>query len=200
MNTKRVKEIGKWMMVIGGTIFTAGAGTYFSARFVEKREESQIHKVKMARIEEEERIKNLELKKQESDAKAAKDRAYAEQLANLDREAFSKHHAENTARANQSVLDKAHRIEKEAEAKAVKTKLECTEEIERVRSECLRKIEEANKKRDEALKKYEAIDTLFTNKNEILKAKESLDAAVKANKNTKEEHDELLKNLEKLLS
>ena len=28
MNTKKIKEIGKWMMIIGSSIFTAGAGCY----------------------------------------------------------------------------------------------------------------------------------------------------------------------------
>lgn len=195
MNTKRIKEIGKWMMVIGGTIFTAGAGTYFSAHFVEKREEKQIHKTKLNRIEEEERIKNIELRKIESEAKAEKDKAYAKQLEVMDKESFAKFHAERVAVANQSVLDKASRIQKESEAAVVQAKLDCKDEIAKIREECLKKIEEANEARDEAVEKYEAINTLFINKNEVLEAKEALDLQEKQNKAVTDLINELKKTM-----
>ncbi len=37
MNTKKIKEIGKWMMIIGSSIFTAGAGCYWAASHVERK-------------------------------------------------------------------------------------------------------------------------------------------------------------------
>lgn len=65
MNTKKIKEIGKWMMVAGGTIFTSCAGCYFVGNYIERKDEKHIHQVKMDRIDEEEQIKSLKLRKTE---------------------------------------------------------------------------------------------------------------------------------------
>ena len=48
MNTKKIKEIGKWMMIIGSSIFTAGAGCYWAASHVERKEDKLIHERKIA--------------------------------------------------------------------------------------------------------------------------------------------------------
>lgn len=101
--------------------------------------------------------------------------------------------------ADEKVRKEAERIKKEAEATVTKTRLECNESINKIREECLSKIEAADKKRDEAIEKYEAIDTLFTNKNEILKAKEALEAIAQKDKETKDDKEALLEDIKALL-
>ncbi len=49
------------------------------------------------------------------------------------------------------------------------------------------------------MEKYDAINTLFTNKDEILRAKEALDAAVEKDKRNKEDRDELLESIKAML-
>ena len=107
--------------------------------------------------------------------------------------------AELEALAPAHLADNANEIKKQAEADVVKIRLECNDAMNKLREECLRKVEEADKKRDDAIAKYEAIDALFTNKKEILKAKEALEAAVKNNKKAKEDKEELLKSIEDIL-
>lgn len=188
MNTKKIKEIGKWMMIIGSSVFTAGAGCYWAASHVERKEDKLIHEQKMHRIEEE-RLK----------AETEKDHAYCLKINQMDDEAFAKYHAEQVAKANDTVIKDAERTKKDAEAEIVKVRLETKEKINRIREECLKKVEAADKKRDDALEKYDAINTLFTNKDEILRAKEALDAAVEKDKRNKEDRDELLESIKAML-
>ena len=117
----------------------------------------------------------------------------------MDDEAFAKYHAEQIAKANDTVIKDAERTKKDAEAEIVKVRLETKEKINRIREECLKKVEAADKKRDDALEKYDAINTLFTNKDEILRAKEALDAAVEKDKRNKEDRDELLESIKAML-
>ena len=199
MNTKKIKEIGKWMMIIGSSIFTAGAGCYWAASHVERKEDKLIHERKMHQIEEEERAKVLKLKEEKLKAETEKDHAYCLKINQMDDEAFAKYHAEQIAKANDTVIKDAERTKKDAEAEIVKVRLETKEKINRIREECLKKVEVADKKRDDALEKYDAINTLFTNKDEILRAKEALDAAVEKDKRNKEDRDELLESIKAML-
>lgn len=199
MNTKSIKEIGKWMMVTGGTIFTSGAGFYFVGNYIERREETRAHKAKMDQMEEESRVRTLKLKEEQIKAETEKNKAYTEQLKNMDQKMFAKVHADKVAMADEKVRKEAERVKKEAEATVTKTRLECNEAINKIREECLRKIEAADKKRDEAIEKYETIDTLFTNKNEILKAKEALEAIAQKDKETKDDKEALLEDIKALL-
>lgn len=200
MNTENIKEIGKWMMVIGASIFTLGAGTNMACVYIENKEAKAIHKNKLYQIEEEELLKEHKLKDEALTAAAEKDRLYSEKLKTMDSKAFAKFHAENVAKANDTVIENANEIKKKAEAEVVKARLECNDAMNKLREECLRKIEEADKKRDEAIAKYEAIDALFTNKKEILKAKEALEAAVKDDEKAKEDKEELLRSIKNILA
>lgn len=199
MNTKKIKEIGKWMMLVGASIFTCGAGTNLMCTYIENKEAKAIHKNNLYLIEEEELIKEHKLKDEALAAATEKDRLYSEKLKTMDSKTFAKFHAENVAKANDAVMESANEIKKKAEADIVKARLECNEAMNKLREECLRKIEDADKKRDDAIAKYEAIDALFTNKKEILKAKEALEAAVKNNRKAKEDKEELLKSIEDIL-
>lgn len=199
MNTKKIKEIGKWMMIIGSSIFTAGAGCYWAAGHIERKEDKLIHEQKMHRIEEEEHVKVLKLKEEKLKAETEKDHAYCLKINQMDDESFAKYHAEQVAKANDTVIKDAERTKKDAEAEIVKVRLETKEKINRIREECLKKVEAADKKRDDALEKYDAINTLFTNKDEILRAKEALDAAVEKDKRNKEDRDELLESIKAML-
>lgn len=200
MNTGRIKEIGKWLMVTGGALFTAGGGCYFVANRIERKEETRINKMKMDRIEEEHRIRTLNLQEEKLKAETEKDMAYAEQLKNMDQVAFAKYHAERVSVANEDVRKEAERAKREAEAETVKIRLECNEKMNQLREDCIRKVEDADRKRDAAVQKYEAIDILFTNKDKILRAKEALEAAVQKDKKTKDDKEELLENIKELLS
>lgn len=199
MNTKNIKEVGKWMMVIGASIFTFGAGANMACVYIENKEAKTVHKNKLYLIEEEELVKENKLKNEALAAATEKDRLYSEKLKTMDNKTFAKFHAENVAKANDAVIESANEIKKKAEADVVKIRLECNDAMNKLREECLRKVEEADKKRDDAIAKYEAIDALFTNKKEILKAKETLEAAVKNNKKAKEDKEELLKSIEDIL-
>ena len=107
MNTKKIKEIGKWMMIIGSSVFTAGAGCYWAASHVERKEDKLIHEQKMHRIEEEERVKVLKLKEEKLKAETEKDHAYCLKINQMDDEAFAKYHAEQIAKANDTVIKDA---------------------------------------------------------------------------------------------
>lgn len=200
MNTKNIKEFGKWMMVIGASIFTFGAGTNMACTYIEHKEAKAIHKKNLYLIEEEELLKEHKLKEEALAASTENDRLYAEKLKTMDNKAFARFHAENVAKANEAVMASANEIKKKAEADVVKARLECNEAMNKLREECLRKIEDADKKRDDAIAKYEAIDVLFTNKKEILKAKEALEAAIKNDRKAKENKEEILKSLEDILA
>lgn len=175
MNTRKIKDVGKWMMVVGCTIFTSGAGCYFVGGFIEQKEEERIHKIKLKCIEEE-KIK----------AETEKDKVYTERLKNMDQKAFAEFHADRVSMANEKVMKEAERLKKEAEAEVIRVRLECNEK--------------ADKKRDDAIQKYEAINALFTNKNEILKAKEALDDIIQKDKKTKDDKEDLLENIKEMLS
>lgn len=192
IDTKKFREIGKWMMLIGGGIFTSGAGICFITNRIDANEIKKEHKKDMLKIEKEQLIEEHQLKKKALRESAEKDRLYKLKIGNMNDKEFAKFHANNIAKANEEVI-------KKADAEIVKTRLECRDEIEKIRSECLRKIEEANDKRDEAIEKYEKIDNLFNNKNEIIKAKESLEKIVEQSKEAKKEKDELLDSIREII-
>lgn len=200
MNTKNIKEISKWLMVVGASIFTFGFGANMTCVYIENKEAKNVHKNNLYLLEEEELVKEHKLKDEAIIAATERDRLYAEKLKSMDEREFAKFHADNVAKANSEVIENANRIKKQAEADVVKAHLECNETVNKLREECLKKIEEADRKRDEAISKYEAIDALFTNKKEIMKAKEALEAAVKNNQKAKEDKEELLKSIESILS
>lgn len=106
MNTSKIKEIGKWMMIIGGSIFTAGTGCYGVANYIERREQKKIHKAELDRIESAHITKENQLKEEAATARIEKDRVYSEQLKNMDQKTFAKFHADNVARANQKKSEK----------------------------------------------------------------------------------------------
>lgn len=143
--------------------------------------------------------KERELKEKALQEAAEKDRLYSDKLNSMNDSEFAKFHADNVAKANEEVMRKADRIKKDADAEVTKIKLECSDEMDRIRSECLKKIEEANRKRDEAMKKYEAIDVLFTNKDKILKAKAALEEAAEKSNKAKKDKDELLDAIRDIL-
>ena len=200
MNTKNIKEIGKWMMVVGASMFTFGAGANMACCYIENKEAKAAHKNKLYLLEEEELAKEHKLKDEALAAATEKDRLYSEKIKTMDNKTFAKFHAENVAKANDYVIEQANEIRRKADADIVKARLECNEAMNKLREECLRKIEDADKKRDDAIAKYEAIDALFINKKEILKAKEALEAAVKKDQKAKENKEELLRSIEDILS
>ncbi len=199
MNTIKVKEIGKWLMVTGASIFASGAGAYGIANWIDKKELKKEHSKNMMKIEEEESLKQNQLKEEALRAAAEKDRLYSLKINKMDDVEFAKFHAKNIAEANDEVMRKAERIRKESEAAIVKKKLECSDEINKVRTECLKKVEEAEKKRAEAVEKYEAINTLFTNKDKILKAKAALESAIEKSEKAKSDKEDLLDAIKDIL-
>ena len=199
VKTEEIKEAGKWLMLIGASIFSCGAGAYMVGTHIEKKEAKLIHTNNLYQIEEEERAKELKLRDESIAASTEKDRLYSERIRTMDNKEFAKFHADNIARANTDVLAKADKIKRQAEADVVKARLDCNETINKLRDECLKKIEEADRKRDEAVSKYEAINTLFTNKDKILKAKEALDLAVEKDQQAKDDKAELFKSIKDML-
>ena len=94
MNTAKIKEIGKWMMVVGGAVFTGGAGCYWAAGHIEHKEEKKIHQTKLNRIAEEERIKDIKMREELAKADAEAKTAYSQRLKEMDQETFAKFHAD----------------------------------------------------------------------------------------------------------
>lgn len=199
MNRSEVMEIGKWMMIAGAGLFTAGAGINFVCGRIEKKELKKVHDKEMLELEAVCYKNRREVEDKALAAAAEKDRIYAERLAAMGEEEFAKHHAERVAKANADVVANAERVIKEAESSVLKTRMECNDAMDKLRAECLAKVEEANRRRDEAISKYEAIDTLFTNKKEILKAKEMLEEAARKDARAKEDKEELLKSIKDIL-
>ena len=199
LKTEEIKEVGKWLMIIGVSIFSCGVGAYTVSNHIEKKDARLVHTTQLYQIEEEERTKELKLRDEAIAAATEKDRLYSEKIKSMDGKAFAKFHAENVSKANADVLAKADQIAKQAEADVVKARLECNEAMNKLRDDCLKKIEEADRKRDEAVRKYEAINTLFTNKDKILKAKAALDLAIEKDQQAKDDKAELLKSIKDML-
>lgn len=198
LKTEEIKEVGKWLMIIGASIFSCGAGAYMVSNHIEKKDARLVHTTQLYQIEEE-RAKELKLRDEAIAAATEKDRLYSEKIKSMDNKAFAKFHAENVSKANADVLAKADQITKQAEADVVKARLECNETMNKLRDDCLKKIEEADRKRDEAVRKYDAINILFTNKDKILKAKAALDLAIEKDQQAKDDKAELLKSIKDML-
>lgn len=199
MNTEMFKKVGGYLMIAGGTIFTAGFGMHFVARRVEKAALKKDTDAQLAAIEIKKSLDHAELEKERKLAQIEKDREYTKRLQSMNQTEFAKFRAEATARANEEALAKADDIRREAEAKVAKMKMELTDTITKLREECADKIAKAEKKRDEAVEKYEAIDRLFTNKNDILRAKEQLEKVARAQETQKEKKEELINSINNLL-
>ncbi len=199
MNTETFKKVGGYLMIVGGTLFTAGFGMHFISRRVEKSELKKATEEACARIDIEKAERNAELEKERKIAQIEKDRAFTARLNEMDKDAFAKYRADATARANDEVLAKAENIRREAESKVAKMKMELSDTITKLRNECYEKVTAAEKKRDEAVEKYEAIDKLFTNKNDILKAKEQLEEIAEKQEKQKATKEELLNSINDLL-
>ena len=110
MNTNKIKEIGKWMMIIGGSIFTAGTGCYGVANYIERHKQKKLHKAELEQIESAHIAKENQLKEAETMARIERDRTYSKQLKNMDQKTFAKFHADNIARANDDIMKKAENI------------------------------------------------------------------------------------------
>ncbi len=93
-----------------------------------EKEDKLIHERKMHQIEEEERVKVLKLKEEKLKAETEKDHAYCLKINQMDDEAFAKYHAEQIAKANDTVIKDAERTKKDAEAEIVKVRLETKRE------------------------------------------------------------------------
>lgn len=199
INTETIKEIGKAFMVIGASLFSCGVGTYWVGCHIEKKETKLTHDAEMYKINKEHVKEENELKKSALEAAVEKDRIYAERLKNMDSTEFAKFHAERITKANQDVLAQANEIKNKAESDIAMANMECTNTVTEIRKDCLEKIKEANAERDEALKKYNAINTLFTNKDAILKAEEYLKKAVEKNERAKNDKEDLLEGIKSLL-
>lgn len=199
VNTTKVKDAGKFLMVLGGSIFSLGGGLFFVGNHIEKKEEKLRHQQKLNFLDEQAKIENQQEVSELNKAKIDREISYKAQLDAMDKSEFAEFHAEKVAKANEDVLKKAEDIRKKSEAEIIQTKLDCTEEVEKLRKECLEKIQKANTERDEAQRKYEAIDSLFTNKKDILKAKEELKELVDKTKRTEESKKELINDLKDLL-
>ena len=159
---------------------------------MQKKEAKLTRDAEMYEINKEHVKEENELKKSSLEAAAERDRIYAERLKNMDSTEFAKFHAERIAKANQDVLEQANEIKNKAESDIAMANMECTNTVTEIRKDCLEKIKEANAERDEAVKKYNAINTLFTNKDAILKA-------VEKDERAKSDKEDLLESIKSLL-
>ncbi len=198
MNTAVLKEASKYLMIGGATLFTCGFGLNFACNMVEKKELKLAHYDRANKISEEAAAKRAVLEQEALAAATEKDKEYTKKLMNMNQTEFAKFHAAETASANADVLANAEAIRKKADADIVSIKMQCQDAIDKIKAECLAKIEDANSKRDEAIEKYEQIDSLFTNKKEILKAKEALEEAARKDAKIKSDKEDLMKAIKEL--
>ena len=199
MDTLKIKEIGKWMMLIGASVFGMGAGTYYVGNRIERKEALKKHRENLYKIEEDEKLKQEKIKEELLSADAEGKRLYSEKLKNMDQTAFAKFHADKVAVANENVLADAEHEKNKAKAEIVQIRLECRDEINKIKEQCLKRIEDAEEQKDAAIEKYEAIDTLLTNKDEILKAKKVLEEAIEKDEKAKTDRQELLESIKTIL-
>ena len=197
-NTETFKKIGGYLMIVGGTIFTAGFGMHFISRRIEKSDLKKETEEACSKISIEKAEQNAVLEQERKLAQIEKDREFTAKLKSMDPVAFARYRAEQTARANDDIMAKAEDIRREAESKVAKMKMEMTDTITKIREECSEKISKAEAKRDEAVEKYEAIDKLFTNKGKILEAKEKLEKIANAQQLQNQTKDDLIKSINNL--
>lgn len=62
LKTEEIKEVGKWLMIIGASIFSCGAGAYMVSNHIEKKDARLVHTTRLYQIEEEEWAKELKLR------------------------------------------------------------------------------------------------------------------------------------------
>ena len=169
------KTISKYLTIFGGTMLASGLGLGWATGYLERKDLRMISEEKRL---EDERIKKLDIlekKKLAEEAAAEREHIMAEKLSAMNQEEFEKFHAEAIAKANMETIEKANQIKREAEASMIKAQISAAEQINDIRTDCLKKIEAAEKRAAEAEEKYAAIDKLFSNKNDILRAKKELD-------------------------
>ena len=119
-NTETFKKIGGYLMIAGGTIFTAGFGMFFISRKIEKSELKKATDEQIAEIKAQKALEQAELEKERKLAQIEKDRAFTARLNAMDQTEFARYRADATARANDEVMAKAENIRREAESKVAK--------------------------------------------------------------------------------
>lgn len=198
MNTETFKTVGRYMMIAGGTLFLGGFGMDFFARRADKAKLKAETDAEISRIKIERAKTDAELNEQSRRQRLEEQALLTERMRLMDKDTFARYQAEATAKASADALAKANDIRRDAESKVAAMKIEMQETITKLRDECAEKISKAEAKRDEAVEKYEAIDRLFTNKNDILKAKEKLEKIAAASEKQKETKNEIIESINSL--
>lgn len=199
MNTEKIAMIGRDMMMVGAAAFLGGLGICGVCTGIDNHKYNKIRKREALILEEKRRDELNVAKKLEAEAVAEREKAYSFRLQNMSDKDFAKHHAECVAKANDEVIKTADRKVQDMRSELTQVKLDCTDKIAKANADCLAKVEKAQKEAEEARKRYDEIDKLFTNKNDILRAKAELERLTRREQDSKEDKDELLNKLEKML-
>lgn len=199
MDLQKTRKKGNNLMLTGAGIFGIGLATSTTANFIEKSNTAHQKKQMMlaedvrdlkVRHEQEARRRSLELEEK---------RLNNERISRMNDSEYAQHLAERNARASKEAIEKAERIQAATRLEMAELRIKCEEDIAKVRDDCARKVEDANRRRDKAEEKYEMIDALFTNRNKILRAKEDLDRFVNQSSSNNVKAEELKKEIKILL-
>lgn len=167
MNTKILRKVGYILIGTGITLFLGGVGCCTFANVIDLDK----HTLQVSKEKE-----DIELETKRIESQMSKD--LQEKIHNMDPDTFAKYKAEKEAK-----------LSKEAELKVIQTKNECADKINEIRLECERKVSDAKETADKYIEKYNNLEKLFVNKDEILAAKESIKKATMQSEKAKEATD-----------
>lgn len=198
MKTVRLKENGKKLMAVGGTIFFGGFGMFTVAGIVERSEKKIMRQEELFQREKKLMEERNAKECARLAAEEAKNNALASQIAVMDKKEFAKFKADADAKASKEAIEQAKTIRKEAEEIVSKMKLECSRRIIDMEADCAKKVEDATEKYMDARKKADDIEKLFNNKDEILRAQKKLEKLAKKKSEEERDYSELIEKLEDL--
>lgn len=192
MNTQLIKEIGSKLMLIGAVTFFGGFGLRMTGSTIEYGEKRQFAKEEM-KLAEAESIRNREARDQQNhDISAKKDELWLRRIEKMNNSEFAKYAAEAKAKVNDEVIRKAKND-------ISKKELECTSKIMEIENDCSTKVKEAADKYYEMKKKYDELNALFKEKDDVLDAKKSLEKLAEKKKDTNKEMQDVAESISKLL-
>lgn len=192
MNTQLIKEIGSKLMLIGAVTFFGGFGLRMTGATIEYGECRQFAREEK-RFAEAESVANEELREQERHSiDMEKDKVWINKINHMNDKEFAKYYAEYEAKANNDVINKAKNDISLKE-------LECNTKMMEIENDCSAKVKDATNKYYEMKKKYDDLNSLFKEKDDILDAKESLEKLEAKKKSTDKEMKDVADRISKLL-
>lgn len=199
MTIENIKNVGVAAMLIGGTLFTGGLGTILVCDGIECHRKELERQELVQQAKEEADAKKLQLSVSSKEAELRTKERREALFNEMDADAYAEFLAKENAKASEEAIAKANAIRANAEAELSKVRLECTDKITSMSTEYSAKVLAAENAKNEAIAKYNEINSLFTNRDEILKVKREIEELKKASSNANATSEELNKKLSSLV-